>query len=87
MLFGRIIKGYEIIDAIHDIPRKEEKPSQRIVITKCGQLLNESKIDCSSSVDSFIANYDRNVFEEDEKRRALKQQKKLEKLNLKNQNE
>ena len=87
MLFGRIIKGYEIIDAIHDIPRKEEKPSQRIVITKCGQLLNESKIDCSSSVDNFISNYDRNIFEEDEIRRALTQQRKLEKLNLKNQNE
>lgn len=64
-LFGRVIAGWDIIDKIQANPRKEEKPIIPVWIVKCGELRFEDKL--TEDQADFLPNYQRNVYEEDEK--------------------
>lgn len=84
VVFGRIIAGYDFIENVcAQVERKEEKPIRPITIVNAGELRFDGKLlGQRNEVDEkeakgvwtgsleFLNNYDRNVYEEDEKRAA-----------------
>ncbi|KZW02914.1 hypothetical protein EXIGLDRAFT_713819 [Exidia glandulosa HHB12029] len=43
VVFGRVLKGYEVIEAIADVPTDEkDRPLQPVVIVNCGELVRKA---------------------------------------------
>ena len=82
VLFGRIISGWDLVEKIMQVPRKAEKPEEPVIITNSGELRFDDKLN-AEKVDGkwqhpleFLNNYDRNVFEEDEKEKIRREAKR-----------
>lgn len=43
VVFGRVLKGYDVIEAIADVPTDEkDRPLHPVVITNCGELVRKA---------------------------------------------
>ena len=82
VLFGRVIHGFEIFEAVQLLKRDGEKPTVPVVVIDSGELRLGEKLSAEKGQLSFLDNYERNVFadeEEHERRRAEKKRLKEQK--------
>ena len=84
-LLGRVISGWDVIEKIEANPRKEEKFIVPVFVMKCGELRFEEKLTADQA--EFLPNYQRNVYEEDERIEARRAEKRRKAEELRKQKE